>query len=323
MARIRKIGKKKPLLGTLPSNPGTTLSRKEKRREKPLVILVDSSHLGYQSAFAMGDMSYQGEGTGVIYGFLTQVLQLSRRFFTDRFIFCWDSKESKRKKIYPQYKGNRNLHKLSEEEQEQRRDIYRQFDLLREWVLPTMGFGNVWMQEGYEADDLIAGVCVSEKIKSQILIISSDEDLWQLIRPGVAMSTSSSKKLMNWKLWQQAHEITPKQWAEVKAIAGCSSDNIQGVPGVGELTAEKYLMGTLPETYKAYQKIQQSQEQIEANRVLVTLPLNGVKIPKIHPNSFDPEQLKWVWNRYGFQSFYWDDDLKEGWDWFLMNAQRK
>ena len=68
-------------------------------------ILVDGDNLGWISHYSQGELSVNDLYTGVIFGFLRQVFSLADRFETNQFVFCWDSRQSFRKKIYPEYHG--------------------------------------------------------------------------------------------------------------------------------------------------------------------------------------------------------------------------
>ena len=94
-------------------------------------LILDCNYLAHRAKHVFGDLSHEGSMTGVIYGFLKDLLILSERFNTQRFIFCWDSKSSKREKIYPLYKANRKAIEYTKEEQEFYKAFQNQMYLLR------------------------------------------------------------------------------------------------------------------------------------------------------------------------------------------------
>ena len=293
-----------------------------------MVLVIDCNNLGYASAYATGDLTYEAKPTGVLFGFLSQIYKLAEYFGCGRFVFCWDSRKSYRKKAYPSYKEHRRKD-LTSEEWDNLRKVYEQFDLLRKEVLPQMGFSNVFHQAGYEADDLIAHVV--QRFPDEYIIVSTDNDLWQLIDKGrkgktfVKVFNPRTKKLIGYKEFVASWGIEPYKWAEIKAIAGCPSDGIEGVKGVGEATAVKYVLGTLLKG-KIRERIESSQEIIRRNRPLVTLPYAGVRPINI-------EKLEWpqmwtldfmdVFGRYGFGSFLKEERFEKWAELFGLERGRK
>ena len=101
------------------------------------VLLIDCHSIAYAVFHAMGELDYHGRRTGVIYGFFNQILLLAKKFETNRFIFCWDSKKSVRKLIYPNYKNrtSNNTKELDTGEILDREAFYQQLDELRDkWI---------------------------------------------------------------------------------------------------------------------------------------------------------------------------------------------
>jgi len=132
------------------------------------------------------------------------------------------------------------------------------------------------------------------------VIASSDDDLLQLLSPYTSIYNLGRKERYTEQKFIQDYGIQPQEWVEVKKIAGCSGDNVPGVPGVGEKTAIRYLRGELNPDTKAYQKIEQGRKIIERNEDLVSLPFPGTKGRLILPNVFDVGSLKSVCRQFGF-----------------------
>ena len=126
-------------------------------------IIVDSSSLIYSAFFTTGSLSYDGKDTGIIYGFLRKVLRIGEKFKTNKFYFCFDHRINYREKIYPEYKANRNNRKkeMTDIEKQQKQSRIKQTDELREKVLYRLGFKNIYYQEGYESDDLMALLAIA------------------------------------------------------------------------------------------------------------------------------------------------------------------
>ena len=102
--------------------------------------------------------------------------------------------------------------------------------------------------------------------------MSTDNDLFQLLRDNVSMLINNKKPLYTKAKFEQEHQISVHQWSAVKAISGCDSDGIIGVKGVGEKTAIKYLCYELNKTSKAYKEIEGNPELVALNFNLTHLP---------------------------------------------------
>jgi len=102
-------------------------------------LIIDSNGLAHAARIAVKDLSYEKQATGVIYGFLQSMLYLSHRFVPCRMIFCWDSRKSLRKAMFPGYKDKRHQD-LDADEQVALDLAFKQFDQLRKEILPSVGF---------------------------------------------------------------------------------------------------------------------------------------------------------------------------------------
>jgi len=269
-------------------------------------LVVDSNFLAHRAIYTMNALSYEDDKTGVIFGFLMQILSYAKEFKTNDIIFCWDSTNSKRKELYPDYKANRVKEDITEEEEELKLSGYKQFDTLREEVLPLMGFKNVYFQDGYEADDLIATTVGWHE--GEFVIITADHDMYQLL-DFADMWNPASKQLYTYDDFGQEWELSPIDWIDVKSLAGCSSDNIAGIKGVGEKTAAKFIRNELKSTTKAYQKIESARGNVlKRNKPLVTLPFIGTNIYKIKDNKLNFDNfVEHICYRYSFDSFLKDN----------------
>jgi len=239
-------------------------------------IIVDCNGLAYRSLYSFGELSYNQSKTGVIFGFLSEILKLSERFQTNQFIFCWDSRHSYRKEIEPEYKNNRG--DISEIQKKEIEKAHIQFDLLRNEILPGMGFKNIFLQSGYEADDLIAWIVY--RCPDNYIIATGDDDLLQLLNDSincpVKIFNLSKKIIFTETDFTKKYGIKPSDWPMVKAMGGCTSDNVRGIPGVGPESAIKYMNGVLKEG-KIKQKIESEIGKIQINHCLklTHLPFDG------------------------------------------------
>lgn len=267
-------------------------------------LIIDADYICHRAHYSMGDLSWKGAAIGVVYGFLQTIVQLEERFDTDKIAFCFDSRYSKRKEIYPAYKANRKKG-LTEKEQKFEREFRRQVIKLRKEYLPEIGFRNVFMQGKREADDIIAALCVDPDRQSNRIIVTADEDLFQCITGHVSVYNPQKRILMTLQKFWNIYQIKPYQWSLVKAIAGCSSDNIPGVSGVGEKTALQYIRGTLKPRSKAINKIVEAQEvgePFETYLKLVKLPLEGTIVPTLQSNTINMQKWRHLCKKLGFES---------------------
>jgi 5'-3' exonuclease len=242
-------------------------------------LILDSNYLAHRAKHIFGELSDKGSATGVVYGFLKDILILRERFDTDRFIFCWDYGYNLRYKVYPKYKQNRKPKDYNKDEQEFEDAFQLQVNQLREIYLDTIGYKNIFYQEGYESDDVMAMVCQTlVPDLEEGIIVTADKDLLQLIRKNIKWYNPRTKELMSRVKFTKTYGISPRKWAKVKAIAGCTSDNVKGIEGVGDKTALQYLKGNLKKTTKAYKNIKVGWKSVVLrNRPLVELPYKGTK----------------------------------------------
>jgi DNA polymerase-1 len=269
----------------------------------------------------MGDLSWGQKKVGVMFGVIRDILTLTKQFNSNEFVFAWDSRSSKREKIFPEYKFQRRKEKTPEEE-ELDAIAYKQFDILRTDLIPLMGFKNSFVQDGFEADDIIASLIFSNNPRETIHIISTDEDLYQLLSDNVDMYSMKKKQFFtNISLWKE-FRILPKNWIEVKAIAGCKTDGIPGVPGVGEKTACKYINHRLNPHYKTYQDIENNEKLIERNRRLVRLPFEGTPHFLTSPDDLSLGNFIDICEEYGFRSFLERENLNK-WKELVFYADHK
>jgi 5'-3' exonuclease len=268
-------------------------------------VIIDCSHLCYRAMFSLNGLEYEDKQTGVIFGFMKDMIKLAEKFRPKRFIFCWDSQKSFRKLEYPQYKEQRKKN-IKPEHMEIRNIGFPQFKTLRDFVLPCLGFRNNYMQTGLEADDLIARVLIDNYVLSEEkpVVVSADNDLYQLLDRCHLYSAhldhtyTADEFTTKWG-------VEPMQWAYVKAIAGCSTDGVDGVDGVAEIKAAQFLTGIMRPTTNTYNAIKAFQNNggFHHNLTLVQLPHM-----KTHPIKLDAKEALVkgnfieIFQRYGFTS---------------------
>ncbi len=276
-------------------------------------IIVDSDFICHQNKHSMKKLSWEDKHTGVIFGFLRDTLTLAKKLDCNRFIFVWDSSESKRKRMFPDYKANRAIKKKTVEEEELSKVAHPQFDIIRTEILPALGFKNNFIQDGLEGDDLIAKL-VLEYDWTNFAVVTIDSDLYQMLRTNAFIYNPRKKKRYTIANFKEQYGIDPWQWSTVLSIAGCTTDNVPGINGVGKPTAIKYLKGELPPSRKVVQKIlsKEGKDIRKRNDWLVRLPFHDTKPMTVRSKqSLYKDEFVKVCRKYGFESFLRKDKYKE------------
>lgn len=273
-------------------------------------VILDCHGLAHRNFYALGGLQDAGVATGVTYGVLRDVAMLTSLLNPGGLVFCWDSKSSLRAAARPAYKASRRDRPL--EEQVARQELYRQVDLLRDDYIPALGYANNLYAEGYEADDLIA-TAVAAARGCRVTIVSADKDLYQLLAPAVRLYDPTRRAYTTLRDYQTAWQLCPEDWPHVKAIAGCGTDEVAGIEGVGELTAARYINGTLSDKLKSgklnnkYKAIAcpAGQAVWRGNLPLVTLPYPGCPLPRLQPDVTNGAKWRALEKRLGFRDLGW------------------
>jgi DNA polymerase-1 len=278
--------------------------------DKPLkhLWLVDGSGYLFRAYHALPPMS-RPDGTPVnaVYGFCRMLALHLDDPEVDHIAMILDAgRTTFRNEIYDKYKANRP---------EPPEDLIPQFPLIRE---AAKAFNvTVCELEGFEADDLIATYArLAVEAGGTCTIVSSDKDLMQLIRPGVDMFDPIKQKRLGPEAVMEKFGVTPDKVVDVQALAGDSTDNVPGVPGIGVKTAAQLLgeygdletllarAGEIKQP-KRREALQQNAELARISRRLVELR-NDVPAPA-DPDSFDKRRpdpnvlLPWL-EQQGFKS---------------------
>src|SRR6185437_8179080 len=182
--------------------------------------------------FAMPNLATKdGTPTGGVYGFTVLALEVIRKLKPDYVAVAWDKPKTnvrKRVALYPDYKAGRKPPPP---------DFYEQIPVLHE-VLQAFGWP-LYELDDYEADDIMGALAVQASAKGlETLLITSDLDMLQLINGNVkvyALKTGLSNiELYSPKSFEAKYGIQVDQFLDLKSLKGDSSDNIPGVPGIGE-----------------------------------------------------------------------------------------
>ena len=209
------------------------------------LFLLDGYALIYRAFFAMIARpltTKSGENTSAAWGVTNFLLRLRQQHRPDHLGWVNDVGESFRHRTYPAYKATRE--KLGEQlQQDFDRSLERIAQILEAFRVPVIGV------EGYEADDVIGTLATQGAARGvQVVIVSGDKDLYQLVRPGIALLNPGrggpAAVEEHWVDATNAHErlgVPPERVVDYLALVGDSSDNVPGVKGVGEKTARELL----------------------------------------------------------------------------------
>lgn len=219
------------------------------------LVIIDGKSVFYRGYYAMGALSLSdGTPTGGVYGFAAIAMEIVRNLQPTKVVVAWDSRSStsKRKELYSEYKAGRV--KPGD-------DFYAQIPLLKELVL-ALGWNFVEC-ENYEADDIIGTLALQadEKGDYETFIVSSDLDMLQIVDENTRMyrilKGFSRLEELDVAGVENKYGIKKAQFLDLKALKGDASDNIPGVPGVGEKTAVKLLAeyGSLQGVYEHLEEI--------------------------------------------------------------------
>ena len=205
------------------------------------LYLIDGNSLAYRAFFALPDTisTSKGQPSNAIFGFASMLVKLFTEYGNNPTIVCWDRGTSGRKELDPRYKANRPSKP----------------DLLREqWphfapIVESFGWHNVHV-DGFEADDVIASLAEIARTAPDpvpVVIVTGDRDSFQLIDPeGHVTVMATARGITETKFYDyegviERYGIAPELIPDFYGLKGDSSDNIPGVPGIGDKTAAALL----------------------------------------------------------------------------------
>ena len=241
------------------------------------LMLVDGSGYIFRAYHALPSLTRSdGAPVGAVRGFSSMLMRLVDDHPDDDIVVIFDaSGDTFRNDIYDQYKANRDAPP---------EDLRPQFSMVRD---ATRAFNLPCIeQKGFEADDLIATYATQAKATSRdVIIVSSDKDLMQLIQPGVSLWDPMKQKALDAEACFDKFGVQPDKVIDVQSLAGDSVDNVPGVPGIGVKTAALLIneYGDLDTLLARASEIKQNKrrenliefaEQARVSRELVTLKVD-------------------------------------------------
>lgn len=183
------------------------------------------------------------EPRAVLPGVMSYVRGLYERFGTSDTVWTFDRGPYHRATLYPGYKASRTRRTVDDETAAAEAELRSAVDEFRTHHLEELGYANVYHAPGYEADDMMAVICRNLPADDDAILVSGDHDLYQLLSARVSVFHPVTGQIVTRETFRTTYGIHPSQWPTVKAIAGCNTDDIPGVDGVGEQTALKWVRG--------------------------------------------------------------------------------
>ena len=238
------------------------------------ICLVDGSGYIFRAFYGLPPMTTpDGTPVNAVYGFTNMFMKLTAKIECDYNLVLFDAKRQNfRNDIFPEYKATRK--DIPE-------DLIPQFPIIREavdaWSLNHLEI------EGFEADDLIATYTAQALERGmEVVVVSADKDLMQLIRPGVSFYDPMKDKFFTPEDVKEKFGVYPDKVPDVQALSGDSTDNVPGVPGIGPKIAAELVnaYGSLSEVLAHAREIKQNKrretllaniENAEISLKLVTL----------------------------------------------------
>lgn len=219
------------------------------------VCLIDGSGYIFRAFYALPPLnSPDGIPVNAVLGFMNMIMRLTAKIRCDYCLVLFDAKrQNYRNEIFPEYKGTRK--EIPEE-------LIPQFPIIHQAV-EILNLNHLEM-EGYEADDLIATYTRKALEKGdEVVVVSADKDLMQLIRPGVEFYDSMKDRFFTPEDVKEKFGVYPEHVVDVQALAGDATDNVPGVPGIGLKTAAELVnqFGSLQEVLARADEIKQNKRR--------------------------------------------------------------
>ncbi len=254
------------------------------------LILVDGSGYIFRAFYALPPMSREdGTPVNAVFGFTSMLLKLSEDMEGENILVVFDAARTTfRNAIYKDYKANRS---------DPPEELVPQFDLIKK-ATTAIGLKSLEV-ENYEADDIIATyVKIAKRENIETLVISSDKDLMQLIQDGVSLYDPMKNIKIGPEAVLEKFGVSSDKVIDVQALAGDSSDNVPGVPGIGVKTASQLIneFGTLEKLLDNASSIKQEKrrESLLNNAELARLSKKLVSLFSDVPIPYRIDDLKWT-----------------------------
>ena len=275
------------------------------------IVLIDGHSILNRAFYGIPELTNsEGLHTNAVYGFLNILFKILDEEKAQYLAVAFDLKAPTfRHKMYAEYKGTRKA--MPEE-------LREQVPVMKE-VLSAMGVP-LLMKEGYEADDLLGTIAgQAERAGLEVSIVSGDRDLLQLATDKVQIRIPKTKRtgteIENYYAAdvEEKYLVTPTEFVDVKALMGDASDNIPGIPGVGEKTATKIIseFGSIENAHDHLEEIKPNKAKLslEEHYDLAVLSKTLAKINTESPVTLDLQAAK-LTDLYTPEAFTWMKKLE-------------
>ena len=282
-----------------------------RKNNSPDVLIIDADHCAYRAFYAHQELrTSDGVLSGAFYGFLSIIKKQMNTTAPKRIILAWSARNSGnvRKAIYPDYKKGRHHH-----------DTYftQATDLQKFFAF--LGWEQVYNNEGYETDDVIATLSqsISHNTGQQVIILSGDLDFMQLVNDNVVcLVPGNSKKPDVFYTREKVIErwgVPPEQIADLYSLTGDESDNIVGLPLFGEKTASKLLqengpiktwfnkMDFIHASPKQIATLKENKDRLLLNKRLISLKNSNVDVSNLSA-TYTPDFAGDIFEKYKTES---------------------
>jgi len=271
------------------------------------LYLIDGSSYLYRAYFAIKRLSSpSGFPTNAIYGFTQMLLKLLKDYKPEHLAMVFDAgRVTFRTELYPAYKANR-----AEMPDDLRQQLEPIRDLVRAFNIPVVEL------PGFEADDLIGTLAARwEANGGKVVVVTGDKDLMQIVSERTTLLDTMKNVASDIPQVHERFGVGPEQVIDILGLAGDSSDNIPGVPGIGEKTAIKLVQqfGSLDALLerasevpgKTGERLREFADQARLSRTLATIIKDvpyDLQPHQLLAQESDTERLNELFKRYGFHS---------------------
>jgi DNA polymerase-1 len=273
--------------------------------EKEILYLIDGSSYIYRAYYAIRHLSSpKGFPTNALYGFTQMLLKVLKDRKPDHVAVVFDlGRQTFRTELYPEYKANRSA---------MPDDLVPQIAPIKEMVrafnIPVLE------KQGFEADDIIGTIAREcEKAGMAVVVVTGDKDLMQIVTANVTLLDTMKDQVSGIPEVLERFGVEPERVVEILGLAGDTSDNIPGVPGVGEKTALKLIQefGSLDALLeraakvkgKTGERIREFADQARLSRKLATIDRHtpvDYRYEDLAASPPDTKRLADLFREYGF-----------------------
>ncbi|HWE13126.1 MAG TPA: DNA polymerase I [Solirubrobacteraceae bacterium] len=275
------------------------------------LFLIDGNSLAYRAFFALPESIATSTGmpTNAIFGFASMLVKILTDYGPKATVVVWDAGSSGRKEVYAEYKAQRAS----------RPDLLGEQWPHLEPLVSAFGYRNLSV-EGYEADDVIASLAQLAKAQDppvEVMVVTGDRDAYQLVDEQVRIMTTS-RGITDTRVYDRQgvidrYGVPPEQVPDFIGLKGDSSDNIPGVPGIGDKTAAELLQrfGSLEDVLdnidqisgaKRKQNLIEHADDARVSKHLATakrdIPLDGIAVRELVSAPPDRSRLREVFREF-------------------------